>query len=237
MIETCLETMGSDDFPPVFADFVETFGVDQIMIFAIEGDTARCLLSRHFSNAALAGKLAEAYLDHGFLRDPLLPDLRNAAEGSIALRRFDEIAADMDEDYRQRFFSVPGLMAKTTIVAAGKALRLFVSFYAADANGDACDPDQARLAGRLALMHFERALDSGIPAPLAVLSHRERAVCLGILSGHKSEAIAADLKVAPSSVITYRKRAYGKLGITSRASLFAICSGRKGVRSGQIWPK
>lgn len=224
MIDACLETLGSDAFAPVFAGFVETLGVDQVMVFSIVGETARCLLSRHFANAALAGELAAAYLDGGFLHDPLLPALRNNASGSVELRRLDDIAPDMEDTYRQKFFDAPGLAAKTTALAVGEKLRLFVSFYAADAIGDVCDPDLARLAGRLALMHFERALDTGIPAPLTVLSDREQAVCLGILSGRKSEVIAADLGVAPSSVITYRKRAYGKLGVTSRAGLFAICA-------------
>lgn len=224
MIDACLETLGTDAFAPIFADFVETLSVDQIMVFAIEAEIARCLLSRHFANAALAGDLAAAYLDDGYRDDPLLPALMAAPQGSVELRRMEDIATQMDADYRYRFFDAPGLSAKTTVIAVGDTLKLFVSFYAADAVRDVCDPDLARLAGRLALMHFERDVDTGIPAPLTVLSDRERAVCLGILSGQKSEAIAADLGIAASSVITYRKRAYGKLGVTSRTGLFAICS-------------
>lgn len=56
-----------------------------------------------------------------------------------------------------------------------------------------------------------------------MLSARERAVCLGILAGRKAELIAGDIDVAASTVVTYRKRAYAKLGINSRAALFAIC--------------
>ena len=48
-------------------------------------------------------------------------------------------------------------------------------------------------------------------------------MCQGILNGKKAEAIAGDLDVAPSTVVTYRKRAYAKLGIGARADLFAIC--------------
>ncbi|WP_137699359.1 helix-turn-helix transcriptional regulator [Marimonas lutisalis] len=224
-IDACLETLGSDVFAPVYVDFVATLGVDQIMVFSIESDRARCLLSYHFSNTALAGKLAAAYLEGSFQRDPLLPALQAAERNSVQLRSFDEIASEMDDDYRRMFFDAPGLMAKTTVLAVGETLRLFVSFYSSEESSGACDPDLSRLAGRLALMHFERTEETGTPAPLTVLSDREQAVCLGILSGRKTEAIAADLGVAPSSVVTYRKRAYGKLGITSRAGLFAICSG------------
>lgn len=223
-IETCLKTLGSENFAPVYADFVATLGIDQIMVFSIGNDRASCLLSYHFSNAALAGKLAAAYLDGWYQRDPLLPALLAADLNTVQLRRFDDISPKMDADYRRIFFDAPGLVAKTTVLAVGETLRLFVSLYSSTGSADACDPDLARLAGRLALMHFERTSATNTPSPLTVLSDREQAVCLGILSGRKTEAIAADLGVASSTVVTYRKRAYGKLGITSRAGLFAICA-------------
>jgi DNA-binding CsgD family transcriptional regulator len=222
-IEACLADLGTEAFAQAYVTFAETLGVDQIMVFSIEDTRARCLLSWHFSKTAMAGKLAETYLDGWYRRDPLLPDLRDAPVNSVTLYRLQDIKARMQPDYRHLFFETPGLKAKTTLLAVGESLRLFVSLYQGEPAGAECDVDLARLAGRLALLHFERMADSSLPPPLAALSERERAVCLGILSGRKAEAIAADLDVAPSTVITYRKRAYAKLGITSRAGLFAIC--------------
>jgi DNA-binding CsgD family transcriptional regulator len=222
-LDACLETLGTDRFAPVFADFVETLGIDQIMVFSIESDRARCLLSRHFSNAALAGKLAGAYLDGWYLKDPLLPELLSAEPNAVSVRRLDEVEAGMQPDYREIFFEAPGMLAKTTALATGDSLRLFVSLYQTREGAVPVDTDLARLAGRLTLLHFERVEETDLPPPLAALSEREQAVCLGILSGRKAETIAADLGVAASTVITYRKRAYAKLGITSRAGLFAIC--------------
>lgn len=224
-LDTCLAALGTDDFAPAFADFVEALGVDQVMIFAVEADSARCLMSRNFGERALGGKLAETYLDGWYRRDPLLPGLLAAPVGSVRLHRLDEIEARMDAAYRRIFFAAPGLGAKTTVAAVGATLRLFVSLYRSGAPGEGEDPDLARLAGRLALLHFERGSDGGVPAPLAVLSARERDVCLGILSGRTADAIAREVGIAPSTVVTYRKRAYDKLGVTSRAGLFAICRG------------
>lgn len=230
-IDTCLATLGTDDFAPAFCDFVETLGFDQIMVFCIAGSGAEagasCLLSRHFSHAALAGRLAATYLDGWYRQDPLLPELLAAPVGSVTLRCLDQVADRMDARYRHIFFDQPGLLSKITLMAAGDRLRLFVSLYQARGGVPEGRDDLARLAGRLALLHFERCAHSGIPAPLAVLSEREKSVCLGILSGQKAEAIAADIGIAPSTVITYRKRAYDKLGITSRAGLFAICGGHR----------
>lgn len=221
-IDACLAALGTDGFAQRFVDFSAAPGVDQLMVFDLGSDRMRCLLSYHYSNAVLAGTLASEYLDGWYLRDPLLPLLEKALPQTLDVVEVD--GAEMDEAYRAKFFESPGLRAKTTVIAVGTRHRLFVSFYASESTATPCDPRLAKLASRLALLHFETTHASATPAPLNVLSEREKAVCVGILSGQKAEVIAADLGVAPSSVVTYRKRAYAKLGITSRAGLFAICA-------------
>jgi DNA-binding CsgD family transcriptional regulator len=57
------------------------------------------------------------------------------------------------------------------------------------------------------------ALDCG-------LTSRELDVCARSLLGMTAEGIALDLNIKPSSVITYRKRAYERLHISSRYELF-----------------
>lgn len=222
-INDCLERLGTDRFAQAFCDYVETLGLDQIMVFSITGGSASCLMSRHFSQSALADELASLYLDGWYKRDPLYPRLIAAPSATVVLSRLADISAEMDAAYRQQFFDRPGLSAKTTVMCASGDLRLFVSLYQTDASAPQPDAGLCILAGRLALLHFERQAHSDIPAVLDVLSTRERAVCLGILAGQKAELIAAEIGVAPSTVVTYRKRAYAKLGISARASLFAIC--------------
>jgi DNA-binding CsgD family transcriptional regulator len=222
-IETCLKTVGSDEFAVAFLDFIETLDIDQIMVFSIEADHARCFMSRHFSRSALAGRLAGKYLDGWFRHDPLLPELHDIPVGEVRLRRMQDFADKMSQDYREIFFETPGLAGKTTLLAAGHSVRLFVNLYQSRPDAPECDPDIARLAGRLVLMHFDQPAQFAEPPPLTALSARERAVCLGILSGKKAEIIADEIGIAPSTVVTYRKRAYQKLGVNSRAGLFAIC--------------
>lgn len=55
------------------------------------------------------------------------------------------------------------------------------------------------------------------------LSPRESDVCALIVLGHSSESIALKMNVSVNSVLTYRKRAYAKLGISSQNELFRIC--------------
>ncbi len=57
-------------------------------------------------------------------------------------------------------------------------------------------------------------------ATFAAITPRERAVCIGILTGHTSESIAMNLAISINSVLTYRKRLYEKLGISSQNELF-----------------
>jgi DNA-binding CsgD family transcriptional regulator len=60
-------------------------------------------------------------------------------------------------------------------------------------------------------------------APFDRLTAREREVCERIVLGYTSIGIGLDLDIALSSVLTYRKRAYAKLGIGTQNELFALC--------------
>ena len=82
-------------------------------------------------------------------------------------------------------------------------------------------------AGRLENMLDSSGLSEGAVRFLALqrfatLTGREKEVCLRILSGFSSEAIAAELGISLHSTLTYRKRAYERLGISSQSELFAI---------------
>lgn len=56
-----------------------------------------------------------------------------------------------------------------------------------------------------------RIAENALRRQLPQLSEREAAVCARIACGMSADGIAADLGVAPSTVATLRKRAYGKL--------------------------
>lgn len=55
------------------------------------------------------------------------------------------------------------------------------------------------------------------------LTQREKDVCSRILLGMSSEGIGIDLGIKKQSVLTYRKRAYARLSISSQNELFALC--------------
>jgi DNA-binding CsgD family transcriptional regulator len=55
------------------------------------------------------------------------------------------------------------------------------------------------------------------------LAKRELDVVRGVLEGHTSAEIAEMLGIKPASVVTYQKRAYQRLGVSSQRQLFALC--------------
>jgi DNA-binding CsgD family transcriptional regulator len=55
------------------------------------------------------------------------------------------------------------------------------------------------------------------------LTPRELDVLRGTLEGSSAVEIAEQMGVKPASVITYQKRAYARLGISSQRQLFALC--------------
>ncbi|MCA0848620.1 helix-turn-helix transcriptional regulator [Salipiger thiooxidans] len=137
-----------------------------------------------------------------------------------ALRLGEALAARYLDGWFRQDPLLPRLLA---VLMAGATRRLAVYLYAAEDRPAKIAPALARILGRLVLMHFEGLPASATPAPLALLSEREAQVCMGILDGRKAEIIAGDMGV---TVSTYRRRAYEKLGISSRGALFALCRPR-----------
>ncbi|HYI31661.1 MAG TPA: helix-turn-helix transcriptional regulator [Bradyrhizobium sp.] len=56
-----------------------------------------------------------------------------------------------------------------------------------------------------------------------LLTNREKQVCGQMLRGRTTAAIACDLAIGVTSVITYKRRAFSKLGISTRHELMDFC--------------
>lgn len=223
LIEDCIATSGGDDFITSVVTLVERMGASQLMVFEMLGDTVVCLLSRNYSRLRTGELLANRYMDGWFREDPLLPELMRIEAGETRLRRMGDIISGMSPEYIEIFFNQPGFAGKTTVLAAGSARRLMVNFYRAETGGRELDEALVSLVARLVLVHYQTQPATNYPACLAALSERERQVCLGVLDGKKTELIAGDLDLSPATIVTYRRRAYEKLGISSRGGLFALC--------------
>ncbi len=156
-----------------------------------------------------------------------------------------------NRDYRKRFFDRVDLIDKAAAVTRLREGVVYCNFYRMGGSGKFSDDDRARLGKALPLVtsligsHYRLRHAGGEPAtqspsrgsaqslvhsvigravpPFDRLTNRERDVCARILLGYTSEAIGLDLGIAPTSVVTYRKRAYAKLGIATQNELFSAC--------------
>lgn len=230
------------------ADFMDDFGrecarlyeADQVTAFIVEGGQARCVLAHRPSEQKRVEALARTYA-RGFVgRDPLLSAHLDSIDDFVAAGL--TTAEIGDDAYRQRLFRDAGLASKIAILSrhGGRALYINLYFRAASGAGEAAI-ERLAASGRMfaACLHKHEDLTGGsfrsgtargrvegfLGERFPALSARERAVAASIACGHSVEAIALELGLARSSIITFRRRAYAKLGIGSRGELFAQVAG------------
>jgi DNA-binding CsgD family transcriptional regulator len=150
----------------------------------------------------------------------------------VCRQRADGMPTD---SYRRQCFDALGLRDRLTIVArSGPACWLVAHLY----REALFTEDQiegfigiARLLARCVARHYACDVDGvgslrgsvseGVLELGSRLTEREREVLTRILDGVTVNRIAEDLKLRPTTVATYRMRAYEKLGVQSRQELFA----------------
>ncbi len=230
-------SIGASRFDERLAELVTaTAAIDQFTVFAWNGGGADgCLFSWHRAQPELTATLCRRYVEGRYFEHDLgLVRLRRA-ESRSGLVRCEQIE---DDSYRRVFFDRPRLGAKLSVLDGG----VYLNFYkrAGDEFSEAEIDNLAAVSPVLSqglLRHRSLSKGAGaapVPPKLgevqrllaskaARLTPRELAVCARTVCGYSAEAIGLDLAIAQSSVATYRKRAYGKLGISSQHELFALC--------------
>jgi DNA-binding CsgD family transcriptional regulator len=185
------------------------------------------------------GEVQQAYLGGLYRHDP---NLALGAQAGVAVHhlRRDDIA---NETYRATCFQRAGLLERLTVGATDAGCMIALNLYRLEATGpftpeqlravNALAPLLAALAGKhvavlgMGLRSRDRgdridALSARLHAASGALTPRERTVLARALTGMTSQGIALDLGLALSTVLTYRKRAYARLGVSSQAELFAL---------------
>ena len=213
--------------------------VGHCMVFSFAGErSSACLLDA--GNIPTGGDLGVAYSGHFFLSDPNR-DAILAGHGEDAPVLLPTFARRMYSDsYRKMFFEDSDIVDKCATAIWVEGSCFYVNFYRITSQGQFTREQVRRLmavapaVSAAVARHFQQeGAAEGDPAgrlkqlfayavPFIALTGREKEVCLRILSGFSSEAIASELGISLHSALTYRKRAYEKLGISSQNELFAI---------------
>lgn len=229
---TLLDGLGEDDFLDRFLDWVNAvLGADQCMLFfCAEDKSVSTLLYKDFAKDESARALAHTYIsERRYMQDPNFALLKECPAGELHVLHLDHFSTEMGLNYRRQFFDEPGFRDKLSIIRGHEAGNYYLNLYRRTGSfGEVFrDPAEetaaARMLSGLIVKHYLLNRKMLAQGPLAFLSHREQQVCQAVLQGKKNEIIADELGVSLNSVVTYRKRAYEKLGISSRAQLFALC--------------
>ncbi|WP_309083559.1 LuxR C-terminal-related transcriptional regulator [Chelativorans sp.] len=146
-----------------------------------------------------------------------------------------------DPEYRRACYERAQVLERLTVYSVGVP-RLFASAYRARQSGPFTEEQVSRLEAASPLLmaalakHVSLA-DGGMPARLHPplkdvarqlleagfsLSRREAEISAGLLVGRTQKEISQEVGLALSSIVTYRQRAYHKLGVTDRRGLQAL---------------
>lgn len=173
--------------------------------------------------------------------DPTLHSLpRSGASGQTLV---DELRADTigDGTYRRTCFETPAFSRKISVAHADAGgewtiLNIYLGEHGVGqdtvqrlaAFGSLVAPFLRRRGRRIGAIRADRSgepaderVDQRLRLRFPMLTERERHVCALTMIGKTSAEIATTLGIKPATVITYRRRAYERLGVSSAAALVA----------------
>ena len=233
--------VGSPDFETSFFQIArEATACEHLTAFvSSDRSLARRLLAVNRGPKPVARTIADKYLKHYWHHDPANQICSSNAPQSceLAVRVY---CNDIDHDaYRSDCYSSVDLVDRLSIIRRRSDETIRLNLYRSARRGRFAAGEIAAVlenadvifalltrhdaqrqavseAGRLEAA--ARRLSRLAPG----LTAREREVCLGIMQGRSSEAIALSLGISINTVLTYRKRAYARLGISSHNELMRL---------------
>ncbi|HET9474909.1 MAG TPA: helix-turn-helix transcriptional regulator [Steroidobacteraceae bacterium] len=215
--------------------------VDHCALIRLAGKT----ISQVFTNDSLEehpelSRAAIAYIDRFFRYDPNLRDVGEAARlrGKVLVRSVRP--ADIRQRAYRKLYEDSGIAHRISLLTGtqGPAL-VALNFYRVRASGEFSDAELALIKSvalplvTIARRHVELLVQTASSTDawrqrLKVVRHdlsfRELEVAAGMLAGKTLREIAASLGVAHSTAITYRERAYRRLGVQNLKALRQLFS-------------
>jgi len=232
-------SVGTPNFEPeLFALANAVTGCAHVTAFAsAPGMPPRVVLAVDGGRAGAARQVAARYLSAHWRLDPVnrLPVATQAAPRGFAARLAPRQI--QHGDYRRECYTDVRLVDRFSLICPADAGLIRLNFYNASSRGRFAMGEIDVMAGASAMLLALVARHARDAAPASVsytvqaerlrlvapgLTQREEEVCLGVARGMTSEAIALDLGISLNTVLTYRKRAYARLGITSQNELFRL---------------
>jgi DNA-binding CsgD family transcriptional regulator len=225
----------------LFALARDMVGADHVTAFCVtKPGTIRTVLAENDGTRPIARNVAERYVRSHWTCDPvqrMLSACKASAPGTDRCFVVGMNAADVEHaDYRNECYSSVDLDHRLSIAQVRGGATMRVNFYrkrGRDFSRDEIDrvSDIADLVVAVVWRHDEQAGIARDDASryelflrrlaglLPALTERERQVCALSAIGLTSEGIALRLNIGINTVLTYRKRAYRRLSISSQNEL------------------
>lgn len=242
IVPRLVSDIGTKKFEASLTDFAgRTVHCRQITAFAIKDDGSPKTVALFATDKAEAVKsAAKRYCDVHWRRDPTNTIHATAQTGkenyAILMGR-----ADVDDsEFLSDCYVRPGVGYRLSIVTRHGADLLKISFHRPADEGEFSEGSIVALLDRGPVLaslifrhveltssttvtnfdrtHFEALLSTRCPA----LTGRERTVCSMIAIGMSSEAIALTLQISVNTVLTFRRRAYSRLNISTQNELMRL---------------
>lgn len=243
-IERLILAVGEEEFGPLLFDTVlEYVRSDMYASFSFSEPGALSLLFAGGCPGVPDGFPVEAsqqYAQGFWKRDPLVKALVSdkAAQCTLRTQSSEMIPSG---NYRSFCYDKPGVHDRLSIFRRSEHVAVLVNFYRYRESGRFSERDVCRvsaLSGVVSALVIKHLVVTGALAAsgdistLALaervrrrgvaLSDREFSVCAAILSGSPMKAISRDLGIELSTAITYKRRAYDKLGVSTRFELRSL---------------
>jgi DNA-binding CsgD family transcriptional regulator len=236
--ETTLGALGSESFASRVARAVERLAhVDRLYLFDLRGNPVKVRSLVQVYEPEKPPVAHETYVRHYLPIDPIqkviqsgapvdgMTQIRVAPSDIVAAgyRRMLETADILERvSYLRRVRSGwqcmtvarksrSGAFAEEELLVLGSFARLLMPMI----RRNEALTEGAQVSSREAVQEIEQRFGRRFPQ----LTARERQACARAVVGMTAGGAALDLGVALSSVLTYRKRAYRRLGVTSAGEL------------------
>jgi DNA-binding CsgD family transcriptional regulator len=180
----------------------------------------------------------QAYVDGMYAHDPIIRNLPKDAVPNTNYHRSMSVRSVTNDDYRWTFFDEPGFRTEVASAFRDEDGWSIVKFYLEEADPPRAALELLGMNGALAFALGKRhvlnangdfnmnsrpmahqRLSARLARRFPQLTEREREVCTYTMLGTSAPAIANALEVSTNTVMTYRRRAYKRLGVSNAGSL------------------
>lgn len=236
-----LDEIGRQRFAPTLLTHLNAeIGAAHCVLFRFEDEDLEVLGFASTNGTQLAGLNSARYRRDFWKRDSIYQGLKGKLSGyrsEVACVAADQVS---DAEFRHELFVRQRLAGRAMLLGERNNKLYGVSLFRDDSAGFFSQTDHAAIRSMadtliscVAKHHDLLARDSGLStlfssvaelssrfaAIPSLLSKRECEVCARIVYGMSMKEIARDLGISSETGVTYRKRAFLRLGVVNRAEL------------------